>query len=64
MRKISLDQDRLLTKEKIRDIVCGREFGADESAYEAEFEGKMYYFCSGMCRERFERSPGEYAPTS
>jgi YHS domain-containing protein len=42
-----------------RDPVCGME--ADESSpFRVLHEGVTYLFCSGKCREKFERNPDQY----
>ncbi len=41
------------------DPVCGMLVEPARAA-KTEYEGKEYYFCSLTCRDRFEKSPGEY----
>jgi len=36
------------------DPVCGRPVVEDDSE-EVEYKRRTYYFCSGVCRRRFER---------
>jgi|YNPBryBLVA2012_1023415.scaffolds.fasta_scaffold14443_2 Cu+-exporting ATPase len=36
-----------------RDLVCGAEVGA-ETPFQAERDGRTYYFCSDDCLDEFE----------
>lgn len=49
---------------KVTDPVCGMPFDSDAAAASAEHDGKIYYFCSQMCRQRFEQEPGRYIGAS
>ncbi len=41
----------------VRDPVCGMPLEPEKAKFEAEFSGKVYYFCSEYCKRRFfERS--------
>lgn len=40
-----------------KDPVCGMEVSFDTATEEFEYQGKMYYFCAPICRERFEATP-------
>ena len=42
------------------DPVCGKTIGTRDSK-SAFYEGKPYYFCSAVCREKFEAGPEKYA---
>ena len=43
-----------------KDPVCGMEVNEDKAAATADFKGKTYYFCSTVCKEKFEASPEKY----
>jgi Cu+-exporting ATPase len=47
-----------------KDPVCGMEI-ATEAGYRVEHQGSTLYFCSHLCREKFEKTPQTYlvAPT-
>lgn len=42
------------------DPVCGMEFGDEQKGFEAEYQGKKFYFCSYACQDEFERNPERY----
>ncbi len=42
------------------DPVCGMSVIIATARHKAEFEGRMYYFCCGGCRERFVSDPHRY----
>ncbi|MFQ6002822.1 MAG: HAD-IC family P-type ATPase, partial [Candidatus Zixiibacteriota bacterium] len=44
----------------IKDPVCGMEVTKEEAAATSTYEGKVYYFCSKNCRERFDQNPVKY----
>lgn len=37
--------------------VCGMMVG---DQWSAEYEGKTYYFCGKMCKDKFDASPHKY----
>lgn len=43
-----------------KDPVCGMEVSRLTAADECDYQGKIYYFCSGTCREAFEAEPVKY----
>lgn len=43
-----------------KDPVCGMEVSRLTAVEEAEYQGKTYYFCAGICREAFEAEPDKY----
>jgi YHS domain-containing protein len=49
----------------IRDVdpVCGMTV-AKASAKAAVHQGQVYYFCSQICRDKFEAAPSTYVKTS
>ncbi|MCF6158789.1 MAG: YHS domain-containing protein [wastewater metagenome] len=48
--------------EVVKDPVCGMEVRTPEKALSAEYEGKVYYFCSNYCQKTFKKTPKAYVP--
>ena len=46
--------------EMVEDPVCGMRIGPDDAAATAEYEGKLFYFCSETCHEGFVANPATY----
>ncbi len=46
---------------KVKDPVCGMTINADEAAGTSESGGKTYYFCSPVCKEKFDANPAQFA---
>jgi uncharacterized membrane protein YraQ (UPF0718 family)/YHS domain-containing protein len=42
------------------DPVCGMTVDPEKTQHRSVHEGKTYYFCSGGCKESFEKDPGKY----
>jgi len=42
------------------DPVCGMTVNPEKTQHRSVHEGKTYYFCSGGCKESFEKDPGKY----
>ncbi len=40
-----------------RDAICGMELDPRKAAATAEHDGRLYYFCSEACREKFRQQP-------
>ena len=49
-----------LPKKVDKDPVCGRSVGPSNAVSTAEYDGKLYHFCSRGCVERFRRYPRKY----
>ncbi|MEE9201359.1 MAG: YHS domain-containing protein [Candidatus Brocadiales bacterium] len=47
-------------EEKVLDPACGMEIDKS-SAIAVEYEGDTYYFCSEMCKTKFEKNPEKMA---
>jgi P-type Cu+ transporter len=47
-------------QDKHKDPVCGMEVSDADDAFEYEFRGNRFYFCSRNCRDRFEADPEKY----
>ena len=46
-------------KKKYKDPVCRKWLGK-ETKNVVEKDGKVYYFCSPACKEKFEKDPEKY----
>jgi YHS domain-containing protein len=46
-----------------KDPVCGMEVDEKTARYKTEYLGKTYYFCSSICKEKFEKNPQKYIKT-
>jgi YHS domain-containing protein len=44
-----------------KDIVCGTEIDEQRTARKSEYRGRIYYFCSLGCQQRFGEEPARYA---
>ena len=42
------------------DVVCGMEVNRT-SKYKSEVDGKIYFFCSAVCKGKFDANPIKYA---
>ena len=42
------------------DPVCGMQVDEQGAAGQSEHHGRIYYFCSVGCKERFDQNPGQY----
>jgi Cu+-exporting ATPase len=45
------------------DPVCGMAVNEEHAKHISVHEGKTYYFCKGICKERFEAAPQYYLKT-
>ena len=43
-----------------RDPVCNMDVVENEAAATSEYKGKIYYFCSKNCKEKFDKNPEKY----
>src|SRR5581483_11822729 len=44
----------------VTDPVCGMQINPETSAGSSQYDGKMYFFCSKTCQEKFEADPARY----
>ncbi|NIN01048.1 MAG: heavy metal translocating P-type ATPase [candidate division Zixibacteria bacterium] len=44
----------------LRDPVCGMEVEKEQAVGRSVYNGKEYYFCSKVCKERFDQAPKKY----
>jgi Cu+-exporting ATPase len=52
-----MPNDAMIT---VKDPVCGMTVDPRSAAGSTEFAGTTFYFCSGPCKERFERDPATF----
>jgi Cu+-exporting ATPase len=45
---------------KVKDPVCGMTIDASSAAGTSEYEGETYYFCSPVCKEKFDANPAQF----
>jgi Cu+-exporting ATPase len=43
-----------------KDVICGMDVNENEAAGVSEHKGKKYYFCSSVCKTKFETNPELY----
>jgi len=43
-----------------KDPVCGMEVKDTSNAEFYEYKGKIYYFCTTLCKIQFEQDPDKY----
>lgn len=43
-----------------KDVICGMDVNEDDAAGVSEYKGKKYYFCSPMCKTKFDTNPEHY----
>ena len=43
-----------------KDVICGMNVNENGAAGVSEYRGKKYYFCSTMCKTKFETNPELY----
>src|SRR5207244_12895264 len=57
-----MDSEKVKTKqtEAAIDPVCGMDVNPDTAKFKLQQAGKMYYFCSAHCREKFRANPEDY----
>jgi YHS domain-containing protein len=43
------------------DPVCYKQVNPETAQFSYEFNGKVFYFCSRSCRDKFDFEPARYA---
>lgn len=43
-----------------KDPVCGMMIDEKKAAGNSVYKGTTYYFCAKNCKEKFDKSPGQY----
>jgi YHS domain-containing protein len=42
------------------DVVCKMNVDEKTAKWKSEYNGKTYYFCAPMCKQKFDKSPEKY----
>ena len=50
--------------DQAKDPVCGMAVDREKSTAASAYRGQTYYFCSTVCRDKFEQAPEKYAGAS
>jgi Cu+-exporting ATPase len=43
-----------------KDVVCGMQVDPAKSAGTSQYGGKTYFFCSKVCKQKFDANPQQY----
>jgi P-type Cu+ transporter len=43
-----------------KDVVCGMQVDPARAAATSQYQGKTYYFCAKVCKEKFDANPAQY----
>ena len=43
-----------------KDPICGMTVNPDHVQARAQYQNRVYFFCSPACREAFDQSPDSY----
>ena len=49
-----------MTRDTVRDLVCGMEVDPDKSPYVSVYGEERYAFCAQRCKDYFDKSPNEF----
>ncbi|MHA1839660.1 MAG: YHS domain-containing protein [Candidatus Ranarchaeia archaeon] len=44
----------------VKDPVCSMDVNPQSAEFASTFQGKSYYFCCEMCKQKFENDPKKY----
>jgi YHS domain-containing protein len=44
-----------------KDPVCGMQVDEKKAAGQSQYQGKTFYFCSPVCKKKFDQNPAQYA---
>lgn len=62
--KVSVLLTKLINNKKVvkmeKDPVCGMEVTDASNDETYEYKGKIYYFCTTLCKIQFENDPEKY----
>lgn len=50
--------------DEAKDPVCGMIVNQTKTKYQADYQGRMFYFCCAGCKQTFEQSPQRYLVTA
>ncbi len=48
------------TTTKVKDPVCGMTISPEKATGTSDFAGENYYFCSPVCKEKFDANQAQY----
>ena len=46
---------------RVLDPVCGMAIDTDTARARSDYEGRIYYFCSDVCKREFDKDPSLYS---
>jgi len=52
------------SQDEDKDLVCGMPVTPESAGGASVYRGRTYYFCSATCRDKFDKSPDQYAQAS
>jgi YHS domain-containing protein len=44
----------------VLDVVCNMEIDEKTAKWKSDYRTKTYYFCSPMCKQKFDRNPDKF----
>ena len=44
----------------VKDPVCDMDIDVKTATQRSEYDGHSYYFCSALCKDRFDKEPERY----
>ena len=47
--------------QSVKDLVCGMNITVNSAFGKHEYSGRMFYFCSSGCLDKFRSEPSKYA---
>ena len=56
-----MDTNTAIKNQTVTDPVCGMQIDATSAAGRSEHAGETFFFCSGSCKQKFDREPAKYA---
>jgi len=48
------------TPKTVRDPVCGMEIDPGAAAGQSNYNGRTYFFCADVCKQKFDARPALY----
>ena len=63
-RALTGQGDSMSDETAATDPVCGMTVDSATAEYRSFNNGKAYYFCSGVCKEKFDKAPAQFAGAS
>lgn len=44
----------------VLDVVCQMEIDEKTAKWKSQYKARSYYFCSPMCKQKFDRNPEKF----